>query len=246
MLVQKTIIILLLIILPIFSVTAKGKKKKSNEQKEYYANISTNYGLMSFALLNETPKHRDNFIKLARNGYYTNIDFHRVVSDFLIQAGDPATKKAYSHKKIGDGGADYNIDAEIINNIHHFKGTLGMAREDDSENPKKESSGSHFYIVQGRDEVTDEYLDKIDAKREIKMSQSVREKYKKKGGSPHLDGSYTIFGYITSGMNVLDSIAKTAVNEKHVPFESVKIKNIVILKKSVRKNKKVISYETYY
>lgn len=240
-----TIIFILIVTLGNISY-AKNRKNKSNPQKEYIATVVTDYGNISFVLLNETPAHRDNFIKLAKKGYYNNMDFHRVVRDFVIQAGDPNARGKYDHDDIGEGDVGYTIEPEIVPGVYHYVGAVGMAREDDSENPERLSSGSHFYIVQGKKVITDEYLDEIEKKENKSIPAKVRNRYKKIGGSPHLDGKYTVFGYVIEGITVLDSIAGCKVNEYDVPETPVTIKQVFMMKRDSRGKGKMVSFETEY
>lgn len=131
--------------------------------KETKVLISTNKGDIVLKLYNETPLHRDNFIKLVKDGYYEELLFHRVINNFMIQGGDPESKDASKRKKLGDGGPGYQIDAEIIDTLYHKKGALAAAREGDRKNPLRKSDGSQFYIVQGK-VFTSEELDEIEAK----------------------------------------------------------------------------------
>ena len=225
---------------------AKNRKNKSNQQKEYIATVVTNYGSVSFVMLNETPAHRDNFIKLAKEGYYNGMDFHRVVKDFVIQAGDPNARGKYDHDDIGEGDIGYTIGAEIVPGMCHYVGAVGMAREDDSVNPQRLSSGSHFYFVQGKKVITDEYLDETEEKTGISIPAKVRNKYKRTGGSPHLDGKYTVFGYVIEGMAVLDSIAGCRVNEYDVPDKPVTIEQVFMMKRDSKGKGKMVSFETEY
>ncbi|MGB0805795.1 MAG: peptidylprolyl isomerase [Salibacteraceae bacterium] len=129
-----------------FTLASFGKKK----EKLKYVEVETTYGVMKFKLYNETPLHRDNFIKLANEEYFDSLLFHRVINQFMIQGGDPDSKGAPEGKMLGNGGPKYDIDAEFVNGLYHKKGALAAAREGDDVNPLKRSSGSQFYIVQGQ------------------------------------------------------------------------------------------------
>ena len=185
-----------------------------------YAVISTDMGDMKFELYNSTPKHKANFIKLAKEGFYDGLLFHRVIKDFMIQGGDPQSKDAAPEARLGGGGPGYLIDAEI--GAPHFKGTLAAARTGGAGNPEKKSSGSQFYIVEGTT-VTDALLDKIEVQKGIKYNAAQREKYKKLGGTPFLDNDYTVFGEIVDGMDVISKIGavKTQMDR---PLKDVKMK----------------------
>ena len=179
------------------TMTNFGQDKK----KETIVLMQTTMGDMKIKLYNETPLHRDNFIKLVNDKFYDGLLFHRVIKDFMIQGGDPDSKNAPADKRLGSGGPGYTIPAEILPQFKHKKGALAAARLGDQANPKKESSGSQFYIV---------HNDK---------------------GTPHLDGAYTIFGEVIEGMEVIDKIAsvKTAPGDR--PVEDVKIIKVSIVNK---------------
>ncbi len=158
--------------------------------------IVTNLGTMKVKLYKKTPKHRDNFGKLALSGYYDGLLFHRVIDGFMIQGGDPNTRDSSLVAKYGQGGPGYTVPAEFVPEYKHKKGALAAARRGDAANPQKESSGSQFYIVQ------DEYT----------CSQ--------------LDGDYTVFGETIEGLDVIDMIAKVQTNNRDLPLEPVKIISI--------------------
>lgn len=183
-----------------------------------HAEIITDFGNIEVILYNSTPRHRDNFIKLANEGYYDDLLFHRVVNGFMIQGGDPDSKDAAPGQALGRGGPGYKIDAEI--GAPHLRGALAAARDG---NPLKQSSGSQFYIVQGRP-VKDEALDQMEAQKNIKYSPEQREVYKNEGGSPFLDGEYTVFGEVVSGMEVVDQIAGMDTDPNNRPLEDVRMK----------------------
>lgn len=184
----------------------------------YYVEIKTNKGIMTAKLYNETPKHRDNFKKLVSERYYDGILFHRVINNFMIQGGDPESKKptTTSLTVLGNGGPDYRINAEIQEGLFHKKGALGAARDN---NPAKSSSGSQFYIVQGR-KFTDAGLDSLVKFRMQgnEFSAQQREAYKAVGGTPHLDGNYTVFGELLDGVEAVDKIAAVNTNPADRPI----------------------------
>ena len=132
------------------------KEKKKKREKSKYVLVETPYGDMKLKLYNETPIHRDNFIKLVEEGFYDSLLFHRVIKDFMIQGGDPDSKGAPADKRLGNGGPGYKVDAEFVPQLIHKKGALAAAREGDNVNPEKKSSGSQFYIVQGKTFTADE------------------------------------------------------------------------------------------
>lgn len=210
---------------------AKDSDKNAKKQREYVVTITTTKGDIVVTLLNETPAHRDNFLKLAKSRFYNGVDFHRVVKDFVIQAGDPTTVFVYDPFNVGGSSIGYTLDAEIIEGLHHYRGAVGMARDDDSTNPDRASSGSQFYIVAGKTVLTDDDFKKAEERNGTTIDEATRAEYLKKGGAPHLDGAYTVFGYVTSGMEVVDAIANSPVNEVSVPVEPIEIKKIEIEKR---------------
>ncbi len=173
--------------------------------------IHTEYGTMKVALYNATPKHRDNFLKLAEKGLYDSTTFHRVIEGFMIQGGDPLTKKEDPEKKIGDGGPGYTLEAEIRDSLFHKRGALAAARKPDRQNPERRSNGSQFYIVDGkrykRSDLKKLEERKRKADKDFTFSEEKIQTYNTLGGAAHLDGSYTVFGEVIEGMKVIDSIA---------------------------------------
>ena len=183
-----------------------------------YVMIETEFGNMKVLLYNETPLHRDNMIKLAKEGFYDDLLFHRVIPGFMVQGGDPASKDAPPAKRLGGGGPGYRIDAEI--GLPHIKGTIAAARDG---NPEKRSSGSQFYLVQGRKQV-DAQLDAIEQKNGFTYNEEQRRLYKELGGVPSLDGEYTVFGEVVEGIEVIDKIAAVETAPGDRPVEDVKMK----------------------
>ncbi len=182
-------------------------------QKSTKVLIRTDMGEITVMLYNDTPLHRDNFIKLAKEGFYNGSIFHRVIKDFMIQGGGAPTGKQEISER---------IPAEIKPNHIHKKGALAAARMGDQINPKKESSGSQFYIVQGV-KYTDAQLNQFELQRGSKFTAEQRAAYTSVGGTPHLDGAYSVFGEVVSGLEVVDKIAavKTAAGDK--PLTDVKM-----------------------
>jgi len=236
--------------------------------------FETNYGEITVKLYEETPKHRENFLKLVNDGFYNGVLFHRVIADFMIQAGDPDSKDAKSGKSLGSGDVGYTIPAEFVYpTYYHKRGVLSAARQGDESNPKKASSGCQFYIVQGRT-FTDKELDgieksnerkleeklfqeilkshqdevkryrmersqpKLDALRDSiladvheqmqknpthKLTEQQRNDYKTLGGTPHLDGEYTVFGEVIEGLDVVSKISKAKTGRNDRPVEDIKV-----------------------
>lgn len=182
-------------------------------QKTTKVLIHTDYGDIKLALYNDTPKHRDNFIKLANEGFFNGSVFHRVISGFMIQGGGaPAGKQEVT----------YRVPAEILPNHIHKKGALAAARQGDQVNPKKESSGSQFYIVQGN-KYTDQQLTQFEGQMGKKFTPEQRAAYTTVGGTPHLDGAYTVFGEVLEGLDVVDKIAAVKTGPGDKPLQDVKM-----------------------
>lgn len=191
--------------------------------------METSKGTIRIELYNETPLHRDNFIRLAKEGFYDGLLFHRVISSFMIQGGDPASRNAEKGARLGASADTATIPAEIrFPALFHKRGALCAAREGDSGNPQRASSASQFYIVYGT-RFNDEMLDQVQARLgrttqgTVKLTDDVREAYKAKGGTPHLDGQYTVFGEVTEGMDVVKEIQWADTDENDRPIEDIQI-----------------------
>ena len=208
---------LILAVLILVGLTSYAQK---TTEKETVVVIETSMGTIKAKLYNDTPKHRDNFIKLINEGWYNGSPFHRVIKDFMIQGGQNT-----------DGRLDpgYTIPAEITSNHFHKKGVLAAARMPDQVNPKKESSGSQFYIVQGK-KYDENWLDMFENRTGKVFSARQRQAYQTVGGSPHLDGDYTVFGEVIEGLEVVDKIAAVKTGGQDVPITPVTIKSITIEK----------------
>ena len=210
-------------------VSASAKKEKRTKVE-----MLTSMGSITIELYNETPLHRDNFIKLVKEGYYNDLLFHRVIADFMIQGGDPDSKNAPEGKMLGEGGPGYTIEAEFrFPQLFHKRGVLAAAREGDDTNPEKRSSGSQFYIVWGQTFSRSD-LEKITQRVEqhsagaIVFPDEVKKYYMKYGGTPHLDGSYTVFGEVIKGIEVVNAIQQVDTDNNDRPIEDVRILNVVI------------------
>ena len=192
----------------------------------------TSKGTMIIRLSDSTPLHRDNFIKLVNQHFYDGILFHRVIPQFMVQAGDPKSKTAKPGDAIGQGSPGYSVPAEIKPDLlFHKKGALAAARTPDEINPTRESNGSQFFLVQGR-VYSDEDLDHVEAKLNgYKIPHAHREVYKTIGGSPSLDSKYTVFGEVIKGLDVIDSIAAVTTGERNRPIEDVKIIKVSLIKR---------------
>ena len=191
--------------------------------------LVTTAGHMTIQLYDETPLHRDNFIKLAEEGFYEDITFHRVIEGFMIQAGDPESKGNSKNKKLGSGGNSYTIPAEFNSKLVHTKGALAAARTGDNVNPKKESSGSQFYIVHGKPQ-TDKQLENYELQKGIKYNAYDANILKTLGGTPALDMEYTVFGRVIKGLEVIDKIAESQTDKTDRPVEDIRILSLKIIK----------------
>ena len=271
---MKRNLIVILTILACSLVACKpGQKKDGNMEKETKLKIETTAGDIIVKLYNETPKHRDNFIKLVKEGVYDSTLFHRVIKQFMIQAGDPDSKNASDTAMLGSGDVGYTIPAEFNPKFFHKKGVLAAARQGDDVNPEKASSGCQFYIVTGRKFTEPQLLgmeNKINEQHEEALfdslaRQHMKEIYKMRkagdnagllelqdtleaqareladkeekfrftpeqikaystvGGAPHLDGSYTVFGEVTEGMEVVENIEIAKTNRADRPVENIRI-----------------------
>ncbi len=196
-------------------------------QKETKVSIETEYGKIVMLLYNNTPQHRDNMIKLAKSHFYDSTLFHRVIPNFVIQGGDPQSKHAQPGAMLGNGEIGYRIPAEINTEDCHIRGAVGMARDG---NPKKESSGCQFYIVTGKP-ATDAELDNVERTRGAKYTAAQREIYKTQGGTPHLDGGYTVFGQVIEGMDVVDKISAQACDQNNRPTKDIAMIKVRLVKK---------------
>jgi len=195
--------------------------------------LQTSKGTIVIRLSDSTPLHRNNFLKLVKDHYYDSILFHRVIANFMIQAGDPNSKRAKPDDRLGGGGPGYTVPAEFRQSLFHSKGVIAAARSSDDVNPQKASSGSQFYIVQGKI-FTDAGLDSVETYRlkGRKIPPEQRSVYKTVGGTPHLDQNYTVFGVVVKGLNVVDSIAFTPTNrQSDRPRADVKIIKARLIKR---------------
>ena len=197
--------------------------------------LQTTEGNIRIALFNETPLHRDNFMKLARMQFYDSLLFHRVIKDFMIQGGDLNSKHAEPGKFLGEGELDYTIEPEFrLPQIYHRRGVIASARESDRVNPERRSGAAQFYIVWGK-VFDDRRLAKIQEKLDsatngqVKFTPEMIETYKTVGGTPHLDGQYTVFGEVTQGLEIVDRIQQMATDNNARPLTDVRILKVNIL-----------------
>lgn len=220
---------------PVNLTAFRGKKTKKMTKEVFISppekclvHMVTNRGDMMIELFHETPKHRDNFIKLADEGFYEGLLFHRVIKGFMIQGGDPQSRNARPETRIGNGGPGYNIDAEINNELHHYKGALAAARQGDQVNPVRASSGSQFYIVHG-DALSQSMIRSYSNQNGINYSEEAVNRYIEDGGTPYLDGLYTVFGQVIEGFEVVDKIAETPTLPGDRPADDIKILKVTVI-----------------
>lgn len=193
--------------------------KAQNVGGEQLVKIESSKGTMIIKLYDETPAHRDNMIKLIKEGFYTDLLFHRVIPNFMIQGGDPESRGAEQGIRLGNGGPGYTVPAEFNPALFHKKGAISAARMGDATNPERASSGSQFYLVQGR-VYTPEQLESYKSRGAVFTPES-EEAYTTIGGTPHLDGAYTVFGEVVEGLEIIDSIASQARDAYDRPLEDV-------------------------
>lgn len=184
--------------------------------------IETDSGRIVMALYDNTPQHRDNMVKLVREKFFDSTLFHRVIPTFVIQGGDPKSKNAQPGQMLGEGELGYRVPAEINDSNFHQRGALGMARD---QNPEKASSACQFYIVVGKP-YTDQELDMISQRTGRKFTPAQRDIYKTQGGTPMLDGNYTIYGIVTEGMDVVDKIVNMPRNQMDRPNTDIAMRKV--------------------
>lgn len=201
-------------------LSINGFSQKSKKQAK--VSISTSYGDMTLVLYNETPRHRDNFIKLVKDGFYDGTLFHRVIQGFMIQGGDPDSKTAKKGQMLGNGGPGYTVPAEFNKKFYHKRGALSAARMGDGVNPQKASSGSQFYIVQGK-KYDRKNLESMGKRSGANYTEEQISEYETNGGTPQLDMNYTVFGEVIEGFDVIDKIAAVSKGRADRPKEDIKM-----------------------
>ena len=197
--------------------------------------LETTAGNIRIALFDETPLHRDNFLKLVQEHVYDSLLFHRVIKDFMIQSGDLHSKHAQPGQRLGSGDYNYTVEAEFrLPKIFHRRGMVAMAREGDRVNPERRSSACQFYIVWGRvynDARLMKVQERLDTTAHIQLTPEMQEVYKTVGGIPHLDGQYTVFGEVVEGLDVVDRIQQSATDPNDRPLEDIRILRATVTKK---------------
>ncbi|MBR1447785.1 MAG: peptidylprolyl isomerase [Prevotella sp.] len=219
--------ILLLLMLP---VALWGQQERAEVLLE------TTEGNIRIALFNETPQHRDNFLNLVRTQMYDSLLFHRVIEDFMIQAGDIKSKHAEPGQRLGSGELDYTTEAEFrLPQLFHRRGVVAAARESDKVNPERRSAACQFYIVWGRihnDVSLSRVQDQLDTltQGQVTLTPEMIETYKTVGGAPHLDGQYTVFGEVTEGLDVVGRIQQMETDKYKRPLTDVRILRATVTK----------------
>ena len=227
---MKKISFLVIFLAMTLAITAQvATNQKVNKSKGTMIEMTTSQGKITIRLYDETPLHRDNFLKLVKNHTYDGLLFHRVIKNFMVQAGDPKSRDAKPGQPLGDGTLGYTVPAEFRPELIHKRGALCAARQGDNVNPKKESSASQFYIVQGQ-VWDDKTLDMMEQRFGKKFTEEQRKVYTTVGGTPHLDGDYTVFGEVVEGMEVVNKIAAVQCDRMDRPVEDVKIISVKVLK----------------
>ena len=201
--------------------------------QSHQVKLETTAGNIVLTLYDDTPRHRDNFLKLVGEQFYDSLLFHRVIKNFMIQGGDPTSRHAEPGVMLGNGSLDYTVESEFFDAeghlLHpHQRGAVAMAREGDRSNPERRSGGGQFYIVWGRTYSTQQLYqigDKVEEQTDhrVKMTEELLELYRKTGGAPHLDGQYTVFAEVTEGLDVVERIQQVMVDDYDRPIDDVRI-----------------------
>lgn len=229
----------LTVIIAICSGMTANAQEEPSEKTEVM--LETTMGNIRLALYNETPQHSNNFKKLVEQGFYNGILFHRVISKFMIQAGDSTSRNATTGTLLGDVTEPYTIPAEIhYPTLLHKRGALCMAREGNDVNPERASSAYQFYIVYGK-RFNDDMLDKVQQRLDkttqgqVKLTEEAREIYKRIGGTPHLDGQYTVFGEVVDGIDTVRDIQWAETDSNDRPVTDIRILKAYIINKTAEK-----------
>jgi cyclophilin family peptidyl-prolyl cis-trans isomerase len=214
---KRLLVLNVFLIIISFSLSAQSTKSIKGQ----HVVIETSMGNMELVLYDDTPLHKENMIKLINEGFFEGQLFHRVINNFMIQGGDPNSVNAPKGQRLGTGGPGYQIAAEIRPNHIHKKGALSAARQGDNVNPEKKSSGSQFYVVKGQ-VITVDKLAQLQSQRGLKpFTPKQIEAYTTVGGTPHLDGAYTVFGEVVKGMEIIDAISAVETDNSDRPLNDV-------------------------
>ncbi len=215
---------------PLESLRSHANAAVSAENKKIKGLVlETDAGKITIRLFNETPEYRDNFIKLVKEHYFDSLLIHRVITSFGIQTGAADTRYARKGDIVGYKGPGYTVPSHIVPGLYHKRGMIGSPRKPDTENERLRSDGSQFYIVSGRKYFDDE-LNDLEKENNYKFSAEQRQMYKTVGGAPHLDGTYTVFGEVISGMDIVDKIVQVETDREWRPLEDIRLIRIRILK----------------
>jgi cyclophilin family peptidyl-prolyl cis-trans isomerase len=228
----------LLIVLSLLAAAQLSFAQKKSK-KDHLVTISTQFGDMQLVLFDETPKHKANFLKLAEEGFYNGTLFHRVIDGFMIQGGDPDSKKAKPGDPLGEGDLGYTIPAEFNDNLFHKKGVIAAARDN---NPQKASSASQFYLAQGK-VFKEEDFAAVERRTGRPVPAAHKDVYKTIGGVPHLDQNYTVYGIVIKGLEVIDKIARQPKDARDRPAKDIPM-NVSV--KKMRKKKITRQYGYQY
>ena len=226
---KKVTFLLIFLSLVLFGMAQRPANHMREHGRDAHVLVETNYGKIVLLLYGDTPLHRSNFLKLASEGAYDGLLFHRVIDKFMIQGGDPRSRDSKPGEMLGNGTLGYTIPAEIRRNHLHKRGALCAAREGNEVNPFRESSASQFYIVQGQPWSPRE-LDDLEKRMGHRMLPEQRKLYETEPGTPYLDGEYTVFGEVIEGMEVVDKIAGTPTDGNNRPLDDVRILHMEIMK----------------
>lgn len=231
---MRNVFLLALLLSSLLAFTQQDIKLKRKDRRRDVELVTT-AGTMVLRLYDSTPLHRDNFLRLVKSGYYDSLLFHRVIKNFMIQSGDPNSRRAVAGQPLGSGGPGYTVPAEFRSTLFHKKGALAAARQGDDVNPARASSASQFYIVQGKT-FTDAQLDSVEVVRlrGYKLPPAHRAYYKTIGGTPQLDQNYTVFGEVVKGLEVADAIAATTTSrgqDRDRPTQDVRILKAKLIKR---------------
>jgi peptidyl-prolyl cis-trans isomerase B (cyclophilin B) len=208
-----------------------NQQTQAQSKRDYLVTITTPWGEMHAILYDKTPKHKTNFLKLVDDKFYNDLLFHRIVDGFMIQGGDPKSKTAKKGEILGDGDVGYRVDAEITPDLFHKKGALAAARDN---NPQKASSGCQYYVVQGKIWNDKTLKEQMGRSPQRVFTEEQKQVYKTIGGTPHLDGNYTVFGQVIDNLWIIDSVAKQPRNAQNRPLKDIAMK---IECKKMRKKK---------